>query len=101
MSKQLFGGIKLPQNYNKLTPPQRRQVREQYVDEQKGFCMHCGEPLDGNPSEGVRKLWIDRSLFPAGFFRWPVHLDHNHNTGMTRGAVHAKCNAALWQYYGK
>ena len=35
------------------------------------------------------------------FFKWPVHLHHCHDTGMTTGAVHCYCNAVLWQYPGK
>jgi len=30
-----------------------------------------------------------------------MHLHHNHETDMTEGAVHAYCNAVLWQYEGK
>jgi len=44
---------------------------------------------------------IDWDLFPPGFLKNPVHLHHNHDTGMTIGAVHAYCNAVLWQYYGE
>lgn len=33
--------------------------------------------------------------------RYPVHLQHNHDTGMTEGAVHARCNAVMWQYLGR
>jgi len=101
MSKTLFGGFTLPQNYKKLTIPERRKVREQYVEEQNGFCSHCGAPLDSNPSEEIRRMWIDKSLFPASMFIWPIHLHHDHDTGMTIGAVHAVCNAVLWQYHGE
>jgi hypothetical protein len=31
----------------------------------------------------------------------PVHLQHSHVTGLTEGAVHAFCNAVLWQYEGR
>ena len=101
MSKMLFGGFKLPQDYRKLTSQERRRVREQYIEEQNGRCAYCGEFLDSNPSEEVRNKWINKSLFPDSMFNHPVHLDHDHDTGMTRGAVHAKCNAVLWQYHGK
>jgi hypothetical protein len=30
-----------------------------------------------------------------------IHLQHCHKTNMTEGAVHAYCNAVLWQYEGK
>ena len=31
----------------------------------------------------------------------PIHLQHNHSTDMTEGAVHAYCNCVLWQYEGR
>ena len=40
-------------------------------------------------------------LFPAFFLSHPIHLQHNHETNMTEGAVHARCNAVLWQYEGR
>ncbi|AGI61771.1 hypothetical protein VCO139_0016 [Vibrio phage VCO139] len=40
-------------------------------------------------------------LFPKNMFQYPIHLHHDHNTGMTIGAVHARCNAVLWEYYGE
>ena len=40
-------------------------------------------------------------LFPESFFKYPVHLHHSHDTGKTIGAVHAYCNAVLWEYYGQ
>ena len=45
--------------------------------------------------------WIDEELVPENFFKYPVHLHHSHYTGMTIGAVHANCNAVLWQYHGE
>jgi hypothetical protein len=90
----------LPTNYTKLTPVERGQVREQYVTLQQGLCYHCKEPLmsKSKKAEGYK---IKTHLFPENFFKWPVHLHHNHNTGMTIGAVHARCNAVLWQYFGE
>ena len=44
---------------------------------------------------------INYRLFPPGFLKNPIHLQHDHDTNMTEGAVHAKCNAVLWEYYGK
>jgi hypothetical protein len=40
-------------------------------------------------------------LFPPNFLKYPVHLQHNHDTDMTEGAVHARCNAVMWQYHGR
>lgn len=93
--------MELPVNYDTLTPEERRAVREEYILRQDGKCAHCGEPLTGKPSRLVQRKWINESLFPRNFFKWPVHLHHSHDTGMTIGAVHARCNAFLWQYLGE
>lgn len=63
--------------------------------------MHCGTLLSRAADQIVLSKPIDVSLFPENFFRWPVHLHHSHKTGMTIGAVHAYCNAVLWQYHGE
>jgi len=44
---------------------------------------------------------INENLFPPKFLNWPVHLHHDHKTGMTVGAVHSHCNAVLWQYHNE
>jgi len=91
--------MELPVNYNDLHFSERRLVREEYIARQNGLCHHCGESIYGKPSEDVRELKINRRLFPPNFFDWPIHLHHNHKTGMTIGAVHCQCNAVLWQYH--
>lgn len=93
--------MKLPVNYNEIKPAERRLVREEYVRIQEGNCCFCGAPLDGKPPKEVTSKQINRKLFPTGFFRWPVHLHHDHDTGLTIGAVHNYCNAMLWQYFGE
>ena len=87
--------------YHDLSPYQKRQVRNNYVVQQGGKCMYCNGSLLEDPPEHIRKKQIDRRLFPSQMFRHPIHLDHDHETGMTRGAVHAKCNAIMWQYEGR
>jgi len=74
---------------------------QEYVKRQKGKCYHCSGPLDQDPPASVLKQKIDWGLFPPHFLRYPVHLHHDHYTGITKGAVHAYCNAVLWQYYGE
>lgn len=93
--------MNLPVNYDRLTWQERRAVREAYVKQQKGKCAECGAFLSCKPDESIRYYDIDRALFPKNFFKNPVHLHHDHNTGMTIGAVHAHCNAWLWQYKGE
>lgn len=90
--------MKLPVDYRKLLPLERKQVREQYIEQQNGKCMYCGESLDKEPPKRITDKPINWSLFPKNFLRYPVHLQHSHKTGMTEGAVHAYCNAVLWQY---
>lgn len=87
--------------YDELSPVDRRIVRDIYIKEQGGNCYHCNKPLNGPPSREIDKLWINWGLFPPNFGRYPVHLHHSRETGLTIGAVHAKCNAALWQYHGE
>lgn len=93
--------IELPCDYTALGPRQRKEVREEYIRRQGGLCMHCGEPLKHKPPKEITKKPINWSLFPPNFLRYPVHLQHCHTTGKTEGAVHAYCNAVLWQYHGR
>lgn len=91
--------IRLPCAYSELTREERARVREQYIVVQKGLCMYCEEPLGENPPKRVTDKPILWSMFPEGFLNYPVHLQHCHKTDMTQGAVHAYCNAVLWQYH--
>lgn len=90
--------MKLPVDYTKLTQAERADVREQYEYEQDGDCAYCGGSLIEEPERTETINWL---LFPPGFLNHPVHLQHNHITGMTEGAVHAYCNAVMWQYEGR
>lgn len=93
--------MKLPVNYNNLTPKQRKQVREFYCQWQDWKCIHCNAHLTKPSAVFVQNMKIDLGLFPTGFLKNPIHLHHDHTTGLTIGAVHAKCNAVLWQYHGQ
>lgn len=92
---------KLPVMYSTLSPSERRNVRIQYIKLQKNKCWFCEQDLDGVPNNLVRSSKLNLNLFPAGFLRNPIHLHHCHNTDLTIGAVHAECNAYLWQYLGE
>lgn len=91
----------LPQKYHALEWWERRDVRNQYVEEQNGACCHCGAPLSGHPSDILASKKLNMRLFPRNFLKHPVHLHHCHDTGLTIGAVHAHCNGVLWQYHGE
>jgi hypothetical protein len=93
--------MELPINYDKSHWSIRRKAREQYIKQQKGKYCHCGEDLSSDPPENIMKKWINRRIFPKNFFKWSVHLHHDHRTGMTIGAIHSHCNAVLWQYHGE
>ncbi len=88
----------LPLSYHELSPSERRKVREQYIEEQEGLCYYCNEPLGEEPPTHITQKPINWDRFPQGFLVHPIHLQHCHNTGLTEGAVHAYCNAVLWQY---
>ena len=93
--------MKLPTRYSELTSYQKRLVREEYIKRQDGNCMYCRQPLSGPPSDYAQGRELNLTLFPANFLDHPVHLQHDHFTGMTEGAVHAHCNGVLWQYHGR
>jgi hypothetical protein len=93
--------MKLPVKYSSLSTHKKRQVRNQYVEDQKGLCHHCKAPLRGPCSREVGAKLVTARLFPPGFFRWPIHLHHSHETGLTLGAVHCYCNAVLWEHEGE
>lgn len=89
----------LPVDYRNLEWQERRAVREQYIEEQGGECFYCGAKLSAEPKADLQDLPIDWSLFPENFLKYPVHLQHDHKTGMTEGAVHSLCNAIMWNYF--
>lgn len=90
-----------PVIYSLLSPSERRRIRELYIIEQGGLCMYCKGSLSERPPKEMRKKPIKWALFPPNFLKYPVHLQHDHETGLTEGAVHALCNAILWQYHGR
>lgn len=94
-----LSNITLPADYTKLSTYQRKMVREQYMMLQRHECWFCGSTLYEPSPQGLRDLPIDWDLFPDGFLDYPVHLQYNHNTGLTEGAVHSFCNAFMWHYY--
>ena len=91
----------LPVDYTKLNFSERRLVRLQYIEEQNGKCYYCNEDLNKEPPKHITDKEINWELFPHNFLQHPIHLQHNHKTGMTEGAVHSYCNAVMWQYEGK
>jgi len=90
-----------PVDYTKLSRYERREVREKYIEEQGGNCWYCKSNIYEDPPENILNKKINWKLFPKGFLNYPIHLQHSHKTNMTEGAVHAYCNAVLWQYHKK
>ena len=93
--------MNLPTDYTKLNAKQKAEVRQQYMELQDHKCYYCNEPLDKPAPQRIRQYALNLRLFPPGFLKHPVHLQHNHNTNMTEGAVHAYCNGYMWQYKGR
>ena len=91
----------LPAKYSTLTGGERRDVREEYIKLQHGKCFYCKENLRKDPPKRVTSKAIDWDYFPDNFLKYPIHLQHNHDTDMTGGAIHAYCNAIMWQYHGE
>jgi hypothetical protein len=93
--------MELPINYEAAHSSVRKKAREAYVELQGGNCYWCQEPLASKPPKRITGQSINWSLFPPRFLKNPVHLQHCHKTGMSEGAVHAYCNAVLWQHHGR
>lgn len=93
--------MKLPVKYSELKWFERKEVRKKYIEEQEEKCFYCGESLNEKPPERITEKRIDWDLFPPNFLKYPVHLQHDHRTDLTEGAVHAYCNAVMWQYEGR
>ena len=91
----------MEQNYTNLDWKDRKNLREEYVRLQKGKCFCCKHDLSQPAPKKITSKKIDWSLFPENFLKYPIHLQHNHETGMTEGAVHNYCNAVMWQYFNK
>lgn len=87
-----------PVEYSKLNYIQKRMVKNLYIIDQNNKCMYCGVDLNSEPPERILNLNIDWSYFPPNFRKYPIHLQHNHETDMTEGVVHMYCNAVMWQY---
>ena len=93
--------MKLPVVYSEIPQRERWKVREEYIRIQNGLCQYCKQPLEGKPSDEVSSKKINLWKFPPNFLSHPVHLHHSHETDLTIGAVHAYCNAVLWEYHGE
>lgn len=91
----------LPIDYDSSSPSIKRMAREQYEELQGGLCYYCKKPLGGPPSPKVQNTSINEDLFPPNFFKHPIHLHHDHISGQSLGAAHARCNAYMWQINGE
>ena len=90
--------MELPVKYSLLSRKERAAVRNEYIKQQNNLCYYCHSHLEQVPPVHITALEIDWRLFPPDFLKYPIHLQHNHNTDLTEGAVHAYCNAVMWQY---
>jgi hypothetical protein len=94
--------LTIPAYYDNLTWYERRLVREEYIVLQKGLCWACAQTLLHDvPDEVKERFPLDPRRWGPEFLKHPVHLHHDHRSGLTVGATHAYCNAILAQYYGE
>lgn len=90
--------MELPVQYDSLSTQRKKIVREKYVELQGGLCFYCKGNLSVDPPKSITNKKINWKLFPVNFLKYPIHLQHCHKSGLTEGAVHAYCNAVMWQY---
>ena len=93
--------LSIPAKYSSLTQVERRKIRERYCKLQNDNCYYCNSSLESDPLAHIQQKYINMKLFPKGFLNHPIHLHHSHKTDLTLGAVHARCNAILWQYHNE
>lgn len=91
----------LPVKYSELSAKRKKAVLAQYRRIQQDKCWYCERDLSQPPPDFVTAKPIDRGLYTPGFFKNPVHLQHYHYSDYTEGAVHAYCNAVLWEYHSR
>lgn len=87
--------------YSKLTPQERRKVREELMAKQEQLCWYCHKPFWMTPPSHIENYEYNMRVFPPTMFKYPVHSHHDHETDVCIGAVHAKCNAYMWETEGK
>jgi hypothetical protein len=116
--------MQLPIDYDSASPKKRREAREEYVKLQKGLCCFCNYPLSEPMIDSVKtkyplefdykddsvivarwksfkgkKIWV-KATFPPGMLDSPVHLHHDHKTGLTIGATHDYSNIISYFVHG-
>lgn len=87
--------------YSKMTPNDRRNLREQMARAQGDECWYCTAPLYMTPPVHIGNYKYNKRSFPPNMLKYPVHLHHDHETDICLGAVHAKCNVYMWEVEGK
>ena len=90
--------MKLPRYYDAMTTDERREAREEYAHRQDGACWFCGHPLAEKSPLELKRVDVNWFRFPSKFLAYQVHLQHDHKTGLTEGAIHAYCNAVSFDY---
>ena len=93
--------IEIPVMYANCPPLVRKLVREEYAKRQGNRCYYCGYDLDLDPPQEIISRPVAWRKLPRHFLAHKIHLHHCHKSGLTLGAVHAYCNAVLWQYHGE
>ena len=87
--------LELPTKYSSLSGERLSAVKEAYICLQRERCWLCGNNL-----YELSKYLVDNpKLMPLCgnelAERYPLHLHHDHDTGLTLGVTHAECNIII------
>lgn len=84
--------LELPTKYSSLSGERLSAVKDAYICLQRERCWLCGDNLYELP-----KYIVDNPNYMGLCYnqlaeQTPLHLHHNHDTGLTLGVAHAECN---------
>ena len=74
-----------------------KELKNKKLQTKEGSTL---EKIQSDIDQYQKEMDKIKTIFPENFFDHSIHLHHDHDTGMTIGAVHAHCNAVLWEYEG-
>lgn len=84
--------LELPTKYSSLSGERLAVVKEAYICLQRERCWLCGGNLYELPNHVVDNPNLIGLCSSQLAEQHPLHLHHNHDTGLTLGVAHAECN---------
>lgn len=84
--------LELPTKYSSLTGERKSAVKEAYICLQRDRCWLCGDDLYDPPKFLVENPNYMPLCGNQLAEHSPLHLHHDHKTGLTLGVTHAECN---------